>query len=162
VSDIALVDTSIFLNVLDIPNNNQNRNEVIVRFREMITAGDYLLVPMATIWETGNHIAHLPDGGDRYRFAQKLVDEVNNIFDGKRPWSPTFFPESAIFRLWIQDFPASATKSKSASKTREGTSLADHLIIKEWEATCIRHHMSRVFIWSLDGDLKGYDTGAPR
>jgi hypothetical protein len=50
-----------------------------------------------------------------------------------------------------------AMRNKSAEKMREGVSLADLSIIKEWERNCALHPMSRVRVWSLDSDLAGYD-----
>lgn len=60
---------------------------------------------------------------------------------------------------WLVEFPDYAQRNKSETKTREGVSLSDLSIIKEWEQTRDRHFMSRVLIWSLDSDLSGYDTG---
>ena len=56
-SSICLIDTSIFLEFLNIPNFNQNREAVMQEFREYIELGCTFLLPMATILETGNHIA---------------------------------------------------------------------------------------------------------
>jgi len=156
-SAIILLDTSVYLNVLDVPGNNQDRDDVLTEFGVRVEDGDYFLLPMATIWETGNHIADLTTGGDRRRFAQKLVDDVKNALDGQSPYRATYFPEREEFLLWLNDFPNHAMKNKSAQKTTEGVSLADMSIIKEWERTCAKHSMSRVLIWSLDSDLTAYD-----
>ena len=48
-------------------------------------------------------------------------------------------------------------RNKSATRTTEGTSLADLSIIKEWERNCRLNPMSRIRIWSLDMDLSGHD-----
>ena len=55
--DIVIVDTSVFLNVLDVPGFNQDREADLARFRELIEAGANLLLPIAAIFEAGNHIA---------------------------------------------------------------------------------------------------------
>lgn len=154
---IILIDTSIYLNILDVPGCNQQKAEVISDFKQFIADGDSFLLPLATVWETGNHIADLPNGGLRWQFASKLVRDVTNAFNGETPYRATFFPEREIFLQWLGDFPRYAKLNKSDHKIREGVSLADLSIIKEFERLCTLAAMSRVRIWSLDSDLLGYD-----
>lgn len=159
-SDIVLLDTSVYLNVLDVPGFNQQRDAILDEFGRRVSKNDYFLLPMATIWETGNHVADLPDGRRRYQFARRLVDEVRRAMEGEAPYRPTYFPERDEFLNWLADFPQYAQRSKSERQTREGVSLSDLSIIKEWEQTRARNALSRVLIWSLDRDLSAYDTGA--
>lgn len=149
-SRIVLLDTSIFLNVLDVPGFNQDRDEVLVQFSERVEAGDHFFLPMATIWETGNHIAHLATGRGRREYATKLVDQVVKAMEGDAPYRPTHFPDREQFVIWLREFPEHAARQ---------VGLSDLSIIKEWEVTRDRHHMSRVLIWSLDNDLRAHDTG---
>lgn len=156
-SAIVLLDTSVYLNVLDVPGFNQDRDAVLKAFKTSIQAGDYFLLPLAAVLETGNHVARLPDGQQRRRYAQTLVTDVRTAFDGQAPYRATHFPEREEFARWLADFPDAAMRNKSPKKAAEGTSLADLSIIKEWERNRDLHPMSRVRIWSLDGDLAGYD-----
>jgi hypothetical protein len=156
-SAIVLLDTSVYLNVLDVPGFNQKRAHVLAEFKVSIQAGDYFLLPLAAVWETGNHIAHLDDGQTRRRYAQVLVVDVAKAFLGEVPYRATHFPEREEFLCWLREFPDVVTRSKSEKRQREGVSLADLSIIKEWEHNCFLHPMSRVRVWSLDGDLAGYD-----
>jgi hypothetical protein len=157
-SAIVLLDTSVYLNVLDVPGNNQNRDAVFEEFDIKIRADDRFLLPFATILETGNHIADLPSGRIRRQFAQKLVDNVNLALQGDAPFRPTQFPSRDEFLGWLSEFPDYAMRSKTSRKPKEeGVSLTDLSIIKEWQRTCNLHSMSRVLIWSLDSDLAGYD-----
>jgi hypothetical protein len=156
-SAIVLLDTSVYLNVLDVPGFNQDRTDVLAHFEESIQAGDYFLLPLAAVWETGNHIADLADGQTRRRYAKVLGTDVTKAFKGEVPYRATHFPEREEFLCWLGDFPDIVKRSKSEKKQREGVSLADLSIIKEWEHNCNLHPMSRVRVWSLDGDLTGYD-----
>jgi hypothetical protein len=156
-SSIVLLDTSVYLNILDVPEWNQTREQVLDEFAARVNVGDYFLLPMASIWETGNHIADLPDGGRRRRYAEKLVTDVTRALNGDTPYKATHFPERAEFLEWLGDFPEYAQRNKTDKKTREGVSLADMSMVKEWERTCALNSMSRVLIWSLDQDLVGYD-----
>jgi hypothetical protein len=158
--DIVLLDTSVYLNILDVTGFSQDREDILAEFRLRIENGDHFLLPMASIWETGNHIAHLPDGNQRRQFAEKLVKNVLDALNGKVPYQPTYFPSREAFMEWLVEFPDYAQRNKSETKTREGVSLSDLSIIKEWEKTCQRHSMSRVLVWSLDSDLKWCDTGS--
>lgn len=156
-SGIVLLDTSVYLNILGVPGCNQNREETFAAFQAAIGDGDYFLLPLAAVLETGNHISRLADGQLRRAFANKLVEDVGKAFAGQTPYSATHFPERSEFALWLNDFPNAAMRNKSPEKTTEGTSLVDLAIIKEWERNCALHPMSRVRIWSLDSDLAAYD-----
>ena len=156
-SAIVLLDTSVYLNVLDVPGFNQDRGAVLSAFQAAIQAGDYVRLPLATVWETGNHIADLGDGQTRRRHGKKLLEDVTKAFQGYAPYRATHFPERDEFLRWLGDFPDAVMRSKSSHKLREGVSLADLSIIKEWERNCDLHPLSRVRIWSLDADLAGYD-----
>lgn len=158
-SDIVLLDTSVYVNVLDVPGRNQQRNEVFNHFGLRANNGDHFLLPMATIWETGNHISRLSTGALRRQYALLLAQSVEAALNGDVPFRTTYFPDSSVFAQWLNAFPDFAQRNKSPEKTTEGISLSDLSIIKEWEQTCDRHAMSRVLIWSLDRDLAAYDTG---
>ncbi|WP_126421216.1 hypothetical protein [Asticcacaulis excentricus] len=149
-----------YLNVLDVPGWNQDRNAVLTEFAHRIKNSDNFLLPMATIWETGNHIADLKTGGRRREYATKLCRDVQKALDGETPYTPTHFPERSEFALWLQKFPEYAMRNKSEIKTREGISLSDLSIIMEWERMCELSQAQRVLIWSLDSDLSGYDRAA--
>ena len=156
-SAIVLLDTSVYLNILDVPGYNQDREEILDEFLYRIEDNDLFFLPMATIWETGNHISRLPNGRQRYRFGSTLVEDVSKAIEGVAPYRPTYFPEREEFFAWLKEFPEFVKRSKSEKKTC-GVSLGDLSIIKEWEVTCKRNNMSTVLIWSLDSDLAGYDS----
>ena len=146
--DIAIVDTSVLLNVLDVPAFNQDRADVFAEFVELVNFGTNLLLPMAAIFETGNHIARLPDGRQRRRYADLFRDSIHDALEGKAPWVPIRFPDSQQVAGWLKDFPDHAMR---------GPGMSDLSIIKAWEIECSRHPGRRIRIWSLDQHLQGYD-----
>ena len=154
-SSICLIDTSIFLEILNVPNYNQHRESVLEDFETYFQAGCTFLLPMATILETGNHIAQNGDGTLRRKTAIHFVEQVKAAFTGEAPWRPTPFPNTAEILLWIDQFPDLAGKNKAPLKL-EGTSFGDLSIIQEFHKSCNLFSMSEVFIWSLDSDLKNY------
>ena len=155
---IVLLDTSVYLNILDVPGYNQDRNSILDEFQHKIEDEDLFFLPMATMWETGNHISGLPDGRQRFRFGTKLVEDVSKAIEGVAPYRPTYLPSREEFFTWLREFPEFVKLSKSERKTDGGVSLSDLSIIKEWEVTRKRSNMSKVLIWSLDSDLAGYDS----
>jgi hypothetical protein len=154
-SSICLIDTSIFLEILNVPNCNQHRASVLEDFETYSQLGFTFLLPMATILETGNHIAQNGNGTIRRKTALRFVKEVKDAFTGIAPWRPTTFPSTAEILEWIDEFPDEAKKNKAPNK-QEGTSFGDLSIIKEFYKSCNIFSMSEVFIWSLDSDLQNY------
>ena len=147
-SDIVIVDTSVLLNVLDVPEFNQHQAAVFAQFKELLNSSASFLLPMAAIFETGNHIARLSDGGLRRRYAEIFRDRIREALEGTAPWVPIRFPDSQQLAGWLDDFPDCAMR---------GPGMSDLSIIKAWEIECSRHPSRRIRIWSLDQHLQGYD-----
>ena len=147
-TDIVIVDTSVLLNVLDVPAFNQHRAEVFEQFDELADADASFLLPMAAIFETGDHIADLSDGRQRRRYAERFRDRIREALKGEAPWVPIRFPDSRQLAEWLNSFPDYAMR---------GPDMSDLSIIKAWEVECTRHPSRRVRIWSLDQHLQGYD-----
>ncbi len=154
--EIVLLDTSVYLNMLDVPGRNQHRDEVFEEFERRIEAGHHFLLPLVTVLETGNHIARLRDGRHRYDYARRLVEDVRRALKGETPYHPTYFPEREQFRQWLEAFPQYAKGGTGPEVGRAGLSLIDACIIGEMERLRRLHGEYRVGIWSLDDHLRGY------
>ena len=153
-SAIVIVDSSVLLNIIDVPDRNQRRGDVLKRLGTLIENGDHLFIPMAAIVEVGNHIAHVNNGALRRAAAERFVKEVRSaINDEAPPWKPINFPSNQEVLRWLDAFPESATK---------GVGMGDLSIRQEWESCCHRYAMSRVWVWTLDSDLAGLDRPARR
>jgi len=152
---VVLIDTSVFLNILNVPNRNQQLEKVKGDFQSYVDLQCTFILPMATIIETGNHIAQNGDGRVRREVALRFVEAVKGAFEGDAPWRPAEFPSMKEILSWLDTFPEFAGKNKSARR-EEGTSFGDLSIIKEFEKACARFPMSEIFIWSLDSDLQNY------
>lgn len=146
---IALIDTSVFCNLIKVPGRDQHCEEMLSELARLIELRTTLLLPMTAVIETGNHIAKVSDGSRRRTAAQRFCSEVGKAIDGTAPWTATPFWEVDALRNWLDEFPGQAMR---------GVGMGDLSIIKEWERQCDLHKARRVFIWSLDGtDLGGYD-----
>lgn len=145
---ICLVDTSIFCNVIEVPGRCQHTAEIIDGLKQRIEDEFSLLLPLAAIVETGNHIAHVTDGRRRRDAAGRFVRQVSLAFRGEAPWVVTPIPDAMDWLDWLEGFPDHAMR---------GIGMGDLTIIREYERQCRLNPARRVLIWSLDGDLSGYD-----
>lgn len=149
---IVLVDTSVFCEIVPVPGRSQLRDEILGQLEEHIQNEVTLLLPIATILETGNHIAHINDGRQRRVTAEKFVQLVQQALgniEGPAPWTvpqPLLSPED--LQRYLNEFPDHAMRE---------IGLGDLSIIKEYERQCQLHQLRRVFIWSLDDHLSAYD-----
>lgn len=151
--EIYLIDTSVFCRILRVPNmcsNHEHREALAEMVRLTSRAGitTTLLLPMATIYETGNHIAQNGDGNVKRKAALRFTRQVQAAFDGQAPWTPTPLPELREMSTWLAEFP---------DRAMAGVGLGDLSIIKTFEQQCELNPLSRVRIWSYDADLGGYD-----
>jgi hypothetical protein len=145
---ICLIDTSVLCNIVKVPGKCQQFSQAVADLEKLIRDRATLLLPMAAIFETGNHIAHIPDGTLRRKAALKFVTQVRDALEGKSPWTPIVPFPPGDFSEWLSEFPDHATRQ---------IGLGDLSIIKEWERQCVLHPKRRVFIWTFDGHLQAYD-----
>jgi hypothetical protein len=145
---ICLLDTTVFCNILEVPGRDQDRDDVLEELRDLIEENWSLLLPIATIYETGNHIGQLANGDLRRASAERFSQQVADSFEGNAPWTPTPVPDEDEFVEWLADFPDAATRELG---------LGDHSIVKIFERQCEIHPARRVRVWSLDNHLMGLD-----
>ena len=159
-STIVFIDTTVYLNRLNVPGRNQEYDSVKNDFQTMMACGTRFLLPCATIFETGNHISRLPDEKQRRKFAEAMVNDVRDALEGKSPYLPTQMLSTPNFIKWLNEFPDYVAQGKWGKKDKnEGGSLSDFTIKKEWEEACANslNRNRRVRIWSLDSDLSSCD-----
>jgi hypothetical protein len=80
--------------------------------------------------------------------AEVFVQQVRAAFTGDSPWTPTPMPLPEEFAAWLTEFPDHAMR---------GAGVGDLSIVKVWERQCELHQARRVFVWSYDAHLSGYD-----
>jgi len=148
VSAICIVDSSVFCNLLRVPSKDQDHGRAMSELEAHLNAGHSLLLPLAAIFETGNHIAQSGSGQQRRRAAEAFVRQVKDAFTGESPWTPTPMGTPEEFATWLADFPDHAMR---------GSGIGDLSIVKVWDRQCELHQARRVFVWSYDKHLRGYD-----
>jgi len=150
---IGLVDTTIFCNIIQIPGMHNDHVEVMRQFRNYIDQDCTLLLPIATIIETGNHVAQNGDGNQRRETANKFTELVNKAILENIPWTipkPLFSQDDLA--EYLLEFPDNAMR---------GIGLGDLSIIKEFHRQCQLQPVCHIFVWSLDEHLMGYEQIEP-
>jgi hypothetical protein len=147
-SDIVIVDTNVFVCILDLPGEDTTRrDDVMAEFRDSIRRGDFLLLPISSIIETGNWVARVSDGQLRRKHAARFVKEVLRSLRGESPFRAIQLLDNEELLKWIAEFPEYAMRDLE---------MADFTLIKEAERQRVQNPHRRVRIWSLDGGLAGY------
>lgn len=147
--EIHLIDTSVLCCLLPVPGmcSGVEHKAAFADLTALASRiGISLLLPMATIYETGNHIAHATEL--RYKTAQKFIGFVRAGFASQPPWTLTPLPNHEQMGEWLNEFPEHADRQ---------VGLGDLSIIKTYEEVRALNLTSRVRIWSKDEHLSGYD-----
>ena len=150
---VVVVDTSVLTCYLDIPHHNQEKEEVIDLLPVLVKESATLILPLATVLETGNHVAAIAEGNVRRDRAVRLVRLVTQALDPTAaatvpPWVLGEYWELDGIRAWMAEFP---------DNVMTGKGLADTSIIHEWRRQCVLNPSLRVYIWTYDEHLKGND-----
>lgn len=147
-SAIRIVDTTVFCNIIGVPNRSQDQDQAFDELTTYREQGDSLLLPMAAVYETGNHISQQGDGQERRVAAELFVKQVRKAMNGDSPFGPTKIHDTEEVKEWLTDFPDDAMR---------GIGIGDRSIIEVWEQQCTLNQARRVVIWTYDDDLDGYD-----
>jgi hypothetical protein len=144
---------------LDVPENNQCRDQDRKEYKTMVGNGDQFLIPFATVFETGNHISYLRDSGQRRKFAEAMVNAVRNALGGIPPFAPQplLMPSGPDLITWLDEFPIYVEQDRRPQKPKnEGGSLFNLTKKKAWGTVCKdkRYRHRRVLIWTHDESLK--------
>jgi hypothetical protein len=145
---ICLIDTSIFVEILNVPSKASQHEVIVEQLGQKITNREELFLPMATIMETGNHIGQNGDGTLRRQCAVRFVEQVNQALEGSSPFKPISFLKPDELKQWLGEFTDHAMR---------GSGLGDLSIIHDWQRLCAQNPSRRVYIWSLDAHLAGHD-----
>ena len=148
VGHVVIVDTSVLLNLLDVPHHNDHRDVVAREFEEFVEVEARLLLPLATVFQTGNHIADLDDGGKRRLYAKKLCEQVDKALNHRAPWALVPVPDENELANWLAHFPDNAM---------QGIGLSNLSLMDLWESQCRRVPSARVRIWSRNRRLNSCD-----
>ena len=147
--NIRFIDTSIMCNLLEIPGKCSDKEEVKQEWREVLKKNETLIMPLATIIETGNHIAHIQDGNARYTIAMKFKEFLEKTAESKAPW--TLYGNA----LDVQEIKYIADNIEKF--TVVGTGIGDMTIIYAYEKYLKEEPaIGTIMIWSKDEHLSAF------
>ena len=144
---VRLIDTSILCEILEIPgkSNPVSAKKVVAEFCRLARKDVRFILPLATLIETGNHIAQNGDGNIRRKKAQELVEFVKKSMEVTSPFRQILLWNSADLRAWMDAFPDSAMR---------GIGLGDVSIMRDLEkAKSLLPSNTPIDIWSKDDHL---------
>ncbi|TDU04248.1 hypothetical protein EDD99_2704 [Streptomyces sp. 846.5] len=151
---VWFVDTSVLVNVLDLDGFNQDRDSVAQELKKKVGSGDTLILPVTTVIETGNHIAHLHNGTHRREVAAKFAALLLQIRDGVAPWRlHSVHWDGAFLDHLVSGASTGATLIEQAVV---GMGCGDLCILAEREAYRSNSGIADVRVWSLDQHLQAY------
>jgi hypothetical protein len=155
-----VIDTSILCVYLRIPNmetcgkapNVWTYGDVKAKIDMEAEAGAMLALPLATIVETGNHIAHL--NNNRRPYAEAFAGIIRASVDDENPW--TAF--SAQMELWNEENLRNLAE-RFVDFAERGLGIGDATIVDVANFYASAGH--HVEILTGDGGLKGYEPTPP-
>jgi hypothetical protein len=151
---VLIIDTSILCCYLRVPDketcgpasNRWDYQRVSATIDQAISEGTILVLPLATVIETGNHIARTSNCFER---AVHLISLFRSGLEAKKPWA-TFILDDDRLRELCEKWPSLAAR---------GLSMGDTMII----AVAEYYAQAQVHVEILTGDqgLKAYQPAAP-
>lgn len=149
--EVYFMDTSILVNILQIPGMSQCQERVMEDLKDYISRRAVLILPLATIIETGNHIAHISNGDIRLKCAKKMATFLQKTVAGEAPWTYNKNELGAEELLHIASaFPEAALQL--------GMGTGDLAILEAYRKYKREYgRFIQVSIWSLDKHLKAYE-----
>lgn len=148
--DVHFIDTSVFMNILNVPGRNEKHREIMQELKDLLghKNANVLILPFATIIETGNHIAHCDNGSQRRRAAEKFRECIDKTVNNRAPWQ--YYGN----QLTAEDLEQICREFPDFAMRGEG--FGDLSIIRAYEKykdeTPAIH---RIRIWSVDEHLQG-------
>ena len=158
---VLMIDTSFMCVWLQVPgmetcgpdDNRWDYKRVDTVIKKEINENATLILPWATIIETGNHIAQA--NGSKYKVIGQFVDYIFEALDGNRPWA-AFMGQSGL----LEKDALRNTLDRWRETAIGGQSLGDALIVdvaKYYEA-----YAAEVVILTGDEGLKAYEPSPKR
>lgn len=150
IMNVRFIDTSIVMNLLEVPNMCAEADVVKDEFKTAVEAEETMILPMSTIIESGNHIAHIADGTVRRKKAMEFQTFLRKTAKDEAPWKLYGLEMRKEDLLALaNDFPEYALKLEMG--------IGDMSIIRFYE----RYKkevpaIGRIMIWSKDKHLMGY------
>lgn len=83
---VDFLDTSVFVEILNVPHMNDHRADVLAEMDARLKARVRFVLPTATVVETGNHVFQIKDGTARRTCAMTFMSLLRKTALGEAPW----------------------------------------------------------------------------
>lgn len=147
-SNVHFVDTSVLVELLNIPNMNNRHSQAQAEYNDLAARGDVFVLPVAVLVETGNHIAHISNGTIRYQIANEFSSLVQRAIQSEDNWNTVPGISADTLETIMNQFPGLANNQ---------TGFGDISIIEQfndyWQN---RQPIGEMRIWAFDTHLQGY------
>jgi hypothetical protein len=152
-----LMDTSVFIYFVGIRQETKNAQQQQAAFaglKSRVSAGHQVILPIATIFETMQHIWRIQDGGERRQCAERFEKLVLDAIGRTAPWVilKQEWGESFLRGLLDQGGPVPGLVTSLAGRVHEA---GDVLLLHELRILKKRYPASQVTIniWTFDTRL---------
>ncbi|MER5355468.1 hypothetical protein ABT093_34720 [Kitasatospora sp. NPDC002551] len=149
---VDFLDTSVFVEILDVPHMNGHRAEVVSEMLSREKAGVHFILPTATIIETGNHIFQIKEGSARRGRATVFMNLLEKTARGEAPWR-------LHQRVWDSVFLADLCRGGATAMdlaehaVRQQLGAGDLSIVAERDLYASRVQ-AEVRIWTLEATMQ--------
>lgn len=151
---VWFVDTSVWCNLLEIPHKSQSvaktRKDLAAKARHQ----DQLILPFASVVETGNFVAQVKDGHQRRRIATQFSGMLADTARGKAPWVPNALSWNGPF---LEQLVAGLGENRTlVDLAQQRIGLGDLSIMIEMAQYRQRTCLENVQVWTYDHALAAY------
>lgn len=158
---VLILDTSVLCCWLRVPGKEEagpvhdrwNHERIRKLLDEEKRKGSTFVLPLASLIETGNHIAQAPK--ERFETAERLAQHLRDAADAASPWA-AFAEQSAFWQVENLKVLADIWPSLAAQKLSMGDAT-----IKDVAEYYARIAGCEVEILTGDAGLKGYQPAKP-
>lgn len=143
---VVFVDTSVLVNLLNIPYMNERLSEANQEYARLTAADAQFVIPAATLIETGNHIAHISDGNTRYKIGTTFANLIKEAVDGNSTWIVAAELSQTVLQNGLDFFIQSVS---------QGIGIGDSLICTQFDDFWKnKQPIGTMQLWSFDKHLQ--------
>lgn len=147
--NVRFIDTSIMLNLLGVPKHCQEEARIKAEWKQVLENKETLIMPIATIIETGNHIAHIEKGDVRRTITLKFQEYLRRTAQSEAPWE--------LYGAGLNSEEIRYLADHLAEYTRSNIGIGDMTIIYAYQKYIEeRPAIGTVMIWSTDNHLAAH------
>lgn len=147
--NVRFIDTSVMLNLLEVPDRCSDAKQVKEQLKDALDAREVLILPLAVIIETGNHIAHISNGTVRRSIAVKFGEYIRKTAEEEAPWKLYGKELDKEGLLYLAEHIVENAQQKIG--------VGDMSIIYAYEQFKEKvPAIGTIMIWSTDTHLQGY------